>query len=396
MPHRDLYDHILDSLHEAVFDDDRWNRASGLIDEACGSKGNMLVFGDDSSRRTGVLFARFCYRGRRHQEFEREYYRDWYPVDELLPRLRRLPDGRIVGVDDLYSDEERRRSPMYNEAFARGEVQNALRVRLDGPARSRIFLTLADPVYRDGWTSGRVGTLRAILPRVRHFLRVRQALVESEARGLSAAALLDSDRLGIVELDRRGRIGAANDLAMAILREGDGLLEEDRALRAWPPRYDQELRRLVAAAIPRYRVGGSGGAMVIPRANGAPPLAVHLNPVQRPGTDFRPQGLAAVAIVVDARRRARIDPAHVATVLGLTASEAEVAALVAEGRTVGDIAATTGRSESTVRWHLRHVFGKLGVGRQFDVARLITSISGNPQRLSDLSGFGDGNPPWRR
>ena len=50
--------------------------------------------------------------------------------------------------------------------------------------------------------------------------------------------------------------------------------------------------------------------------------------------------------------------------LGLTPAETEIAVLLAEGRTVRDIAATTGRGYSTVQTHLKHIFTKLGISRR--------------------------------
>ncbi len=69
MSEQDVFDHVLASLHSAALDDAHWPQTSGLIDEACGSKGNMLVFGDgDSGDDVEIFFARFCYRGQRHLE----------------------------------------------------------------------------------------------------------------------------------------------------------------------------------------------------------------------------------------------------------------------------------------------------------------------------------------
>ena len=44
MGQEDLYDRILTALHEVAFDTAVWPEAAGLIDAACGVKGNALVF----------------------------------------------------------------------------------------------------------------------------------------------------------------------------------------------------------------------------------------------------------------------------------------------------------------------------------------------------------------
>ena len=57
------FDRLLAGLYEAMLDDARWPAASALIDEVCGSKGNMLVSGGGGGEEdVDIFFARFCYR----------------------------------------------------------------------------------------------------------------------------------------------------------------------------------------------------------------------------------------------------------------------------------------------------------------------------------------------
>ena len=42
-----------------------------------------------------------------------------------------------------------------------------------------------------------------LLPHIRQFVRVRQALVRAEARNTTVTALLDNPRIGVLHLDRR-------------------------------------------------------------------------------------------------------------------------------------------------------------------------------------------------
>ena len=104
MSRQDAFERAVPSLHEATFDDSRWDRSCAPIDEACRWMGNQVVLRDDSAERTGVLFARFCLRGQRHKEAELEYYHRFFATDEHVPRLWRLPDSRIVHVTDLFSE----------------------------------------------------------------------------------------------------------------------------------------------------------------------------------------------------------------------------------------------------------------------------------------------------
>ena len=70
-------------------------------------KATFLTFLDGDSRgKINILFSRLCYRGQRDEESEREYFEVYHPVDERIPRIRQLPDSKIVSVRSLFTDEE--------------------------------------------------------------------------------------------------------------------------------------------------------------------------------------------------------------------------------------------------------------------------------------------------
>ena len=197
-----LFERILGSLQEAALDSALWPETSGLIDEACGSKGNFLNCGSGTTEADiEVFFASFCYRGERRRDFEQRYFRDYHLIDERIPRIRQLPDSRIVPTGALYTDEEKRASPVYNEGLVRGDSQNGLNVRLDGPDGSRIIWSLADPVDGDGWSTARIETVRHLLPHLRRFVRIRQALANARALESTVSGLLENTRCGVVHLD---------------------------------------------------------------------------------------------------------------------------------------------------------------------------------------------------
>ena len=383
MSQQDAFERVLASLHEAMLDDSLclWDRTSALIDEACRSMGNKLIFHDDSFKLTGVLFSRFCYRGQRHKKSEFEYYDRFFPTDEHVPRLWRTPDSQIVHITDLFSEDELKTSPTYNEGMARTHCQNALKVRLDGPDNSHIICSFGDPVDAEDWSSAQTEMIAQLLPHLRQFLRVLHALGEAEALGQSLGALRENRRVGVIELDRWGRIGAANDLALAVLRKGDGLIDDHGVLRANVPENDRTLQQLVGGAIPPFPVQSVGGSMRVTRPKGITPLMLHVSPVESPESDFRSQRVAAFVLIVDPRRKARVDPGLAAAMLGLTTTESEVAVMLAEGLTVREIAKSCGRGKNTIRWHVSQICGKLDVTRQFEVAQLVLSLADLPNSV---------------
>ena len=376
MIRQDVYERILTSLYDAMLDDTHWPATSALIDEACGITSNCLLVGEGPPDDLRVLTVGLYYRGQRHEDLEREYLEVYHPIDERIPRFRQLPDSHLVHVKDLYTAEELKTSPTYNEILLRSQYQNGLNVRLDGPDTSHISWGLGDPVASDGWGSSEIATIKRLLPHIRQFIRVRQALVRAEAHETTVTALLDNPRIGVLHLDRRGQIIAVNDRARSILRHGDGLSDRDGVLLGARKAADRlHLEGLVASALP---VGGAiavSGSMLLGRSSGLPPFVVHVKPVAVPQPDYGARHVAALVLIVEPGSQHRIDPDLVARTLGLTPMESRVAAGLAEGRSVDEMAGAMGNTKHAVYWHLQRIYRKLSISRQTELVRLVLPLA---------------------
>ena len=206
---------------------------------------------------------------------------------ELVSRTDKL-EKRFDGVDtgfDAVTDEELKTSPVYNVALRNGHAQNSLNVRLDGPNGSGIVWTIDDPVDANGWSSAQTGLIRNLLPHIRQYVSVRQALAGAGALGASLAGMLDTTGSSIIQLDGRGRIVAASDGARDVLRTGDGLFDKGGGLYARSPADDADLQGLLTRALPTCGGAGASGSMTVRRSAGLPPLVLHVNPVGRRETD---------------------------------------------------------------------------------------------------------------
>ena len=375
MNNPDAFERILASLYEAMLDDAHWPATSALIDEACGLTGNALLVGEGPPDDIRALFVGFYRRGQRHEDMEREYLEVYHPLDERVPRGRQLTDSRLVHVHDVYTAEELKTSPTYNELLSRGHAQDSLNVRLDASGGSYITWSLGDPVASDGWGSSETAMIKGLLPHIRQFVCVRQALVRAEAGNTTVTALLDNPQIGALHLDRRGRIMAVNDCARRILRHGDGLWDRDGMLRARAPVDQVRLERLVGEALPASGAVAVSGSMSLRRSSVLPPFVVHVRPVGIPQPDYGARHVAALVLIVEPGRQHRINPDLVATTLGLTPAETQVAVGLAGGKSVGDMADATGHTKAAIYWHLQRIYAKHSISRQADLVRLVLSLA---------------------
>lgn len=139
MSDQDAFDRVVTSLHDAMLDDLHWPTTSALIDEACGVTGQSLMVGEGGTDDRKALYVGIYHRGKRREELEREYLANYYAIDECVPRVRQLPDSRLVHITDLYTADELKTSPAYNELFPKARQQNSVAVRLVESAEAYVF-----------------------------------------------------------------------------------------------------------------------------------------------------------------------------------------------------------------------------------------------------------------
>ena len=226
-------------------------------------------------------------------------------------------------MGDLYSDEEKEHSPAYNEAL-------------------------------------------------------RQALADARAATASMTELLENLHIGVIQLHRTGRIIAANDRAVAILRMGDVVTDKGGFLSARRPTDQASLLRLLECAMPLFDRPGAAGSMVVKHPLTLSGKVLHVVPVNHERAAIRPRTIAALVLISDPTFPVHIDPALVSKALGLTATEGALASALAAGQTLHEIARETDRSERTLYWHLARIFRKQGISRQVDLVRRVLSLAGVP------------------
>ena len=372
---------VLTSLHEAALDPARWPGFSAVVDEALGVHGSSLLFGDgESDESVRIGFQWTITRGQRRTDLERRYFGTYYPLDERVPRLRHAPDGHLFHNTELFTERELKSSPVYHVFSTETNCGDAVNVRLDGPGGSRIVWMVHDPVDSDGWSSARLDSIRRLLPHIRQTVRVQVALGRAGTLGMRLANLLDTTGLGIIQIDARARIVAANDRARSLLRAGDVLYDTGGSLFARTPTANAELQDLLTRALPPYGSGGAGGSMIARRPSGQPPLVLHVIPVSGVETGPGAWPIAALVLIPNAAETIDVDVGAVAGILRFTRAESQVAVLLAGGMTVHEVAAATGRREGTVRSHIKHMFTKHGLTRQADLVRLVRSLNSGAGR----------------
>jgi DNA-binding CsgD family transcriptional regulator len=188
-------------------------------------------------------------------------------------------------------------------------------------------------------------------------------------RWMSSIALRALDRLcaGVIVIDDRGLVVEMNRAAEAIVQFGDGLFIREGRLFARRVFETTKVAKLIAGATGE-QTPMAGGRMVIGRSDGLPPYVLAVMPLHAAPVDDR---RLAMIIVVDPARHVPSER-DLADLFGLSPAEARVAAALTKGKSA-DVAAASGVQITTVRTQLRSILRKVGVKRQFDLVRILSS-----------------------
>lgn len=179
---------------------------------------------------------------------------------------------------------------------------------------------------------------------------------------------------GVILLDDRGRLSAANPMARALLTAGTGLAIAATGLpRATDPQVHARLSRAIRKALttPEPAEPAVMDLVPVPAMTDGPPRLVSV--VALPAGDPHQRGPGAVRAALLVR-----DPdsgfdgleAKLRALYALTPAEARVARAAAEGRDLDAISERTGASVHTIKVQLRSVFRKMDVHKRSAFARV--------------------------
>ncbi|MDE2436021.1 MAG: helix-turn-helix transcriptional regulator [Sphingomonadales bacterium] len=272
--------------------------------------------------------------------------------DDAFPEYRRtmIETGfdRVLGVDLHFGKAERQRAD-------------------DGRYEARFRISRHNSL--PDFTRAERAQAQAIVPHLRiavnlferlQFAGAQHGMFHSTAQGLGLALLI---------LDRNRRIVSSNALADRVLTEAEGLKRRSGELVLEDAVQHRMVGDLLAgrepgAPVPRFRIERPRHGDLVVTARTLDLSAIH-------------SGAGALALFL-ARPGAETsaDPQALRDLLGLTAAEAKLAAVLAEGHTLVEAARRLGVAHNTAKVQLRAVFAKTGVHRQSQLVVLLASLNG--------------------
>jgi DNA-binding CsgD family transcriptional regulator len=220
---------------------------------------------------------------------------------------------------------------------------------------------------RTPYDSRSMGNLMFLWPHLVQAVRLTLKLrprVEAER-----SRVLDLCPLGVIVIDTSKRVLDANSVARRLLDRRDVLACEKGLLVACAEETRARLDRALSAVLKRERAGAESCLLSTVCDEGL--LAVHVMRSTEALRRALGTRVAAIVLVQNPAPDLRCDRRMLQRLYGLTPAEATVAARIAAGATVAEIAGQMALSRNTIRSHLYRVFDKLQVTHQSELTRLL-------------------------
>jgi DNA-binding CsgD family transcriptional regulator len=351
----------LDRIYECSFAPETWPDALEDISNAVGAAGGAFsVFGPRGhfwTASSGV----------------REIMDAMVDVDARstgLYAIRMLEATRYSFAEDhdLFTAEEIAREPVYRELILPVGLRWGIGATIEMTTGETILVGWRRKTELGPYDRRAIQLLNDLRPHLARSAMVaaRLQLERARAAGQTLAAL----GLAALVVDADGKILAANELIEA---QGEIFRWQTRDAFSFK---DAAAAAQFGAALASIDVDSGVAARSFPvrDAEGRAATVAHVVPIRRSARDIFARCAAALILTPVATPLApSVD--LVQSLFDLTPTEAAVAAALARGKTVDDIAVEGGLARSTIRTHVRGVLEKTGCDRQSQVISLLASVS---------------------
>jgi DNA-binding CsgD family transcriptional regulator/PAS domain-containing protein len=374
LPLEDGFAAAVEAIYDAAAAPSEWPRALQAIADCLHDVGALLIWQRDDAG-FGVIVSPCL------QEAQQDYEANgWFRRD--IRAIRAVEQAYWIGGDAVtdqhcMSDEEINTDPYYTQFLARHGLRWCAAMGVSPDPHVSVALSVQRASTKPPYSEPELELVARLGRHAEKSLRLSMQLMDTAMASVGLGEALSRVGMGVFVLDGLGRIVFSNPAAVGLI--GDGLQVVGQRLTTRFPAERQILDDAVSTMIserPDDRARETR-PILIPRSSCERPLTVYVLPLRSSGDRLTDRFLArarAIVLVIDARSDQPPDPAVVRDVLGLTLSEARVAAMVGSGLPPRDAAVKLGIAEQTARTALKRVFMKVGVSRQSELAALLSKL----------------------
>ncbi|MET3928053.1 hypothetical protein [Devosia sp. 2618] len=363
-------EYAVDLLFEAAVRSTPWSAGLDAVATSFNAAGAFIMTDDPAGVERGIPLG-----GALGGMFEDFVAQGWHLKDLRGQRAWPLISQHrsIFFEHELSTEEERKSHPYYQEFFYKIGMPwfAAVGFTLHG---QRWALSLVRGTTQEPFDRADTPALQAMLPQLRRIITVASEVsvaVEGATRSLwqqTSGALLTVDFNSKISWASPQAINTLSPVAY--FRGG--------RLQATDVGANNLLQDLIRQAIAKPPSGQPDSGAVLLTTEGRPAVLLEVIALPRTGVDVFADA-AAIILVKDLVHRPAVPAEKLVSLLGLTRSEALVAASVGAGLPLRETATSLNMGYETARTHLSRIFQKLAINRQVELMLIIEKLRGRSE-----------------
>jgi DNA-binding CsgD family transcriptional regulator len=379
---RPSYSNAIGALYEASAQPELWSSALERVADYLGADSGMLLYLPTSRDDRFIIHGRL--REDLNDLFLKHHTRNPYGF-----AFAHAPIGQALSTEMVVEKEILYRSAFYADILAPQGISEIIAVRhssLSGEGPGGILFNLSAARGNDAEDAlARLDGLKSHLSRAIDLTLLGSRLPANQREPDQLLATVSG---AVVLLDQHGGILRMTSDAEKLLAQPDGLVvvKGDQLTLAAQTQEDSlrfAARLKQALAVARGEGSSLEGLMQIERPSGRRALLVRMTPLPpptlSPWNTFDATARVMVQIV-DPQASTEAQAEHLRLLVGLSAAETRVAALLGGGLGLPETARSLGVSLSTVKTHTKRIFHKADVHSSAALVRLLLSIPIGPSR----------------
>ncbi|NOS75502.1 MAG: hypothetical protein HOP36_13430, partial [Methyloglobulus sp.] len=296
-------------------------------------------------------------------------------------------EGNVLLGQDLVPQEELVLTHYYQDFLARFDTAHLLTsvVFGFGPNQITVICSFVRRINDVPFSQEQKEKLTLLLPHLSRALGVMFRLRNAEFKVATSLAALDRLNNGVLLIGAEGEVTFANKAALSILKQQDGLrlqqLQGKRNLAELFSMHDTTQHTLTAAiheviSPDILTTQHFSRAVCVPRPSGLAPYTLNFSSLPLSNEfGLEDETPHAIAFLTDGAASVQVDIELLKSFYGLTQAEAQLAAVMVDCSSLGEIAEQTNVSVNTIKTQLGQIYAKTNTNSRIKLVRLLMSLA---------------------
>jgi DNA-binding CsgD family transcriptional regulator len=308
-------------------------------------------------------------------------YNDFYhKISPFRRKLENMKAGEVFRRSEHCSDEVFEKSEIYQECYQKNDTFYFDYQVLFKNSDISGGITFSRPKSMENFSTEEYQAISLITPHIGRAFQVYYNLNQVEHKNQILSETLNRISQNILIVNKNGKIVYANDSALELISKKDGLqIDKRKQLVADLSHDTKKLRKLLQSVFkPDIKNTIShGGSMQLSRPSGLRDYSIVITPIKDEIIKSFGSKSNALVFILDPEEKVETVNQILSDLYDLTKSEARIAGILAEGKSLQAACTLLKIKKSTARTHLKRIFSKTNTHRQSELVSLILTGPAN-------------------